>query len=135
MFWSAPWDLSADIAGCQEQYAGTTPRPHAAALAYGARAALSAASNLILSNGRLDPWSSGGVTAPIPGAPPSVVVLFISEAAHHLDLRSSDPSSDPPSVLAARSTEDATMLGWLQTYYSSIGASVPHKVSSLSASL
>ena len=72
----------------------------------------------------VDPWSSGGVTTPIAGAPPSVVVLFIEEAAHHLDLRASDPS-DPEPVVTARSTEDATMLGWLQAHYDDLGQSVP----------
>jgi lysosomal Pro-X carboxypeptidase len=127
MFWVAPWDLNAAIAGCQQQYSGTTPRPFAAALAYGARAALPAASNLILSNGRLDPWSSGGVTAPVPGAPPSVLVLLIDEAAHHLDLRAADPA-DPAPVAAARSAEDQAMLGWLREHYERAGLTVPAEV-------
>jgi len=132
MFWPAPWDLAAAIAGCQAQYAGTTPRPFSAALAYGARAALPAASNLILSNGRLDPWSSGGVTAPVPGAPASLLVLFIAEAAHHLDLRVSDPA-DPAPVVAARSAEDAAMLGWLRAHYEGAGLAVPEAVASVEA--
>lgn len=124
MFWVAPWDLGEAVVGCQQQYAGTTPRPFSAALAYGSRAALPAASNLILSNGRLDPWSSGGVTAPVPGAPASVLVLFIDESAHHLDLRASDPS-DPAPVVAARSAEDQAMLGWLREHYEGRGVAVP----------
>ena len=131
MFWPAPWVLDEAVVGCQQQYAGTTPRPSAAALAYGARAALPAASNLILSNGRLDPWSSGGVTNAIPGAPPSVLVLFIDEAAHHLDLRASDPA-DPLSVVSARAAEDSTMLGWLQAHYEMNGIETPKEIAAAS---
>ena len=58
------------------------PRPNMANLMYGGRS-LDAASNIIFSNGLLDPWSSGGVLK----SHGTVVTVVIPEGAHHLDLR------------------------------------------------
>lgn len=66
MFWIAPWSLQADIAGCQQQF-GLTPRPNMVRIEYGVTD-LSGASNIVFSNGNLDPWSSGGVLTNVTGA-------------------------------------------------------------------
>jgi len=69
-------------------------------------------SNVLFSNGVIDPWHSGGVlTAPNP----NVVSLYIEDSAHHLDLRSPN-AADPASVTAARETEMATIAGWIDQY-------------------
>ena len=77
----------------------TTPRPALADTLYGGRS-LEAASNIVFSNGLLDPWSSGGVLKPVGGT----AALIIPEGAHHLDLRASNPN-DPVSVVDARKKE------------------------------
>ena len=75
------------------------PRPALANTLYGGRS-LEAASNIVFSNGLLDPWSSGGVLKPVGGT----AALIIPEGAHHLDLRAANPK-DPVSVVDARKKE------------------------------
>ncbi|VDN06255.1 unnamed protein product [Thelazia callipaeda] len=64
-----------------------------------------AASNIIFSNGNLDPWSAGGVYDDSPGIQQAkkngVYTFYMLDAAHHLDLRSPN-TCDPPSVMSAR---------------------------------
>lgn len=48
-------------------------------------------SNIIFSNGDLDPWRAGGVLTTIND---DIVVRLIKGGAHHLDLRSPNPA-DP----------------------------------------
>jgi hypothetical protein len=47
--------------------------------------------NIIFSNGQLDPWSAGGVLKQVS---PDVVILYLLNAAHHLDLRTPNPADD-----------------------------------------
>jgi hypothetical protein len=79
-------------------------------------------SNIVFSNGRLDPWSSGGVTANVTGNP-SVIALVIDGGAHHLDLRASNPA-DPPAVTQARLVEAAAIRSWINSYYERRGMGV-----------
>lgn len=71
------------------------------------------ASNIVFSNGDLDPWMNGGFLEP---PSKSVTVLQIHGGAHHLDLRGSNPA-DPPSVTEARQTEFAEIRKWLTAFY------------------
>ena len=65
------------------------------------------------SNGDLDPWAAGGVLES-PSA--SLVSIVIKDAAHHLDLRSSNPD-DTAAVIAARRKEKAVVKRWLRQYW------------------
>lgn len=64
-----------------------------------------AASNIIFTNGNLDPWSPGGVYANTPGIQEAtkngIYTFLIDGSAHHLDLRQPN-TCDPPSVKNAR---------------------------------
>lgn len=62
---------------------------------------ISSASNIIFSNGDLDPWRPGGVLEDVS---PTLVALPVKGGAHHLDLRASNPQ-DPPTVTQAREQE------------------------------
>lgn len=67
---------------------------------------------VFLSNGLLDPWSSGGVLYNLSS---STVAVIIPEGAHHLDLRASNPA-DPFSVRTARDVHRKFIRLWLRNY-------------------
>lgn len=69
------------------------------------------ASNIVFSNGLLDPWSGGGVLR----SPNSdVKIIIMTDTAHHLDLRSSN-AKDPYTVIEARNMEKQAIRQWLST--------------------
>eukprot|EP00041_Stephanoeca_diplocostata_P011815 m.195668 g.195668 ORF g.195668 m.195668 type:complete len:126 (+) comp18682_c0_seq2:1994-2371(+) len=71
---------------------------------------IDATTNIVLSNGALDPWRCGGVDRNLSAS--IVVIPHIAGAAHHLDLRA--PSTfDPPAVVAARREIASVMRQWL----------------------
>lgn len=70
---------------------------------------------LCFSNGLLDPWSSGGV---ISSVSKSAIAVVIPEAAHHLDLRASNPL-DPTSVTVARQYYRQVIWDWIRSHKSS----------------
>jgi len=110
MFEPAPWNLEEYTKECQEAWGpAAVPQPDLANSLYGGRN-LASASNIVFSNGLLDPWSSGGVLKSSPGG---VVAIIIPEGAHHLDLRGSNPS-DPVSVIQARKQERAYIDKWIK---------------------
>ncbi|KAH8413515.1 hypothetical protein KR009_011911 [Drosophila setifemur] len=110
MFRPATWNFKDFAEKCYKDYR-LTPKPYDIILRYGAKH-LEAATNIIFSNGLLDPWSGGGVLQ----APNEMVhVIILPEGAHHLDLRHSDPA-DPPSVRDAREKEAAIIARWIQEF-------------------
>ncbi|CAN0435238.1 unnamed protein product, partial [Hapterophycus canaliculatus] len=63
MFWPSEWDPVAQAAQCVEQY-GVSPREGWGAAEYGGYDSWSQGeriTNVVFSNGRLDPWSDMGV--------------------------------------------------------------------------
>ncbi|DBB07992.1 TPA: hypothetical protein ACH3X3_009367 [Trebouxia sp. C0006] len=108
MFWKQPWDLKAFGKQCKEQW-GVTPRPYWAQINWGGRK-IGTASNIVFSNGLLDPWHGFGV---LQNVSDSVVAIVIPEGAHHLDLMFSN-AMDPPSVTAARNLERQYMHMWIE---------------------
>ena len=104
MFWAAPYNLSFINARCERKFK-TQPRVDWISTYHGGHAGVAAASNIVYSNGLLDPWSSGGVTKQNSS-------VLIALGAHHLDLMFSTPD-DPPCVKAARKTELATIREWI----------------------
>jgi len=110
MFEAAPWDLAAYTKECEEAWGPAgVPQPDLANSLYGGRN-LASASNIVFSNGLLDPWSSGGVLKSSEGG---VVAIIIPEGAHHLDLRGSN-EADPVSVIQARKLERAYIDKWIK---------------------
>ncbi|KAF5294855.1 hypothetical protein FQA39_LY00339 [Lamprigera yunnana] len=74
---------------------------------------LQGASNIIFTNGLLDPWAGGGVLHSLAN---SVLALAMPDAAHHLDLRASHPN-DPVSVINVRMYVQKILRQWLRHYY------------------
>lgn len=107
MFYKDDWDLRKYRAKCEKDF-HVTPDVDKAVLMFGGRK-ISAASNIIFSNGDLDPWSSGGVLHTISD---SLIAVYMEGAAHHLDLRASNPD-DPESVVKARTLEKKYITKWL----------------------
>ncbi|XP_021718453.1 lysosomal Pro-X carboxypeptidase-like isoform X2 [Chenopodium quinoa] len=69
-------------------------------------------SNIIFSNGLLDPWSGGSV---LQNVSESLVALVTEEGAHHLDLRASTPN-DPDWLVQQRVSEIRLIKGWIDDY-------------------
>lgn len=114
MFYPMPWSLASYVANCVRTYDGTVPRPDWVATHYGGHN-IGEYSNIVFSNGDLDPWSGGGVLANQSASLPAV---YIEGGAHHLDLRASNPA-DPPSVVAARAFHRRSIAKWLEEWSAS----------------
>ena len=104
----APYDYNASARSCEASW-GVVPRESWARIGLGGKR-IGAASNILFSNGRLDPWSGGGVLSTISPTLPAVV---IPSGAHHIDLMFSDPA-DPADVTAARAEEIGILHGWME---------------------
>lgn len=108
MFFPNPWNLTQVRKDCERKY-GMTPDVNKAVLMFGGKN-ISAASNIIFSNGDIDPWSAGGVLKTVSD---SVIAVYMEGAAHHLDLREPNPA-DPESVKHARIVEEMYIRRWLR---------------------
>ncbi|XP_030009006.1 lysosomal Pro-X carboxypeptidase [Sphaeramia orbicularis] len=108
MFEADEWNFQAFSDECSAMF-GVRPRAEWAGTVYGGKD-IASHSNIIFSNGGLDPWSSGGVTVNISA---SVVSILIPDGAHHLDLRYRN-DKDPPSVRAARALELQYFREWIK---------------------
>eukprot|EP00965_Chrysotila_dentata_P082737 2729969-Pleurochrysis_carterae.AAC.1 len=107
MFWPQPFNLTQVSAGCMQRW-GVAVRPYWATVQYGGQR-IRAASNIVWSNGGLDPWRGGGVTRNVSD---SLVAIIIPNVGHHMDLMFSNPL-DPPAVVAARELERTHMRRWV----------------------
>ncbi|XP_060903022.1 lysosomal Pro-X carboxypeptidase [Labrus mixtus] len=108
MFEPEEWNFQAFSDECNVIF-GVRPRADWADIVYGGKN-IASHSNIIFSNGGLDPWSAGGVTHNITD---SLVSIMIPDGAHHLDLRYSN-DHDPPSVRQARALEVKYFREWIK---------------------
>ena len=79
MYPCSHFDLNASIRSCLAEH-GVAPRASWPNIGLGGKR-IEAASNIIFSNGKLDPWHLGGVLKNISD---SLVAIVIDDAAHHL---------------------------------------------------
>lgn len=108
MFEPTKWDFHAYSEECHLSW-GVRPRPDWIITNYGGKN-ISSHSNIVFSNGDLDPWSAGGVRKSISD---TLIAITITDGAHHLDLRSKNPK-DTLSVQKARTQEIQHMKEWIQ---------------------
>ena len=76
---------------------------------------IGAASNIVFSNGDLDPWHPGGVLE-APSESSSIIALLIPQAAHHLDLFWPN-ANDTAAVIHARLEEKRNIQTWIDEAY------------------
>eukprot|EP00903_Cladosiphon_okamuranus_P013794 g12837.t1 len=114
MFWVANWDPAGQAVQCMEQF-GVSPRDGWGAAEYGGYDSWTQVTNVVFSNGRLDPWSEMGVVDQ-DRAGAGVKVIMMDQAAHHLDLFFEHPL-DPQDVLDARKVEMDMVESWVDQAY------------------
>mgnify|MGYP001168955549 FL=1 len=110
MYWPSPWNETNEFRYCRDSY-DVQPRPYFAQETYGGRKMVeNFASNIIFSNGLLDPWHLLGV---LETSNPRVVLVKMDEGAHHNDLMFSS-KDDPTSVKRARILEVKEIQNWVE---------------------
>ena len=70
---------------------------------------ITSASNIVFSNGLLDPWSSAGV---LQNLSDTLLAVIIDLGGHHLDLFF-PTKNDPESVIKAREIEEQEIRKWI----------------------
>ncbi|XP_064479463.1 lysosomal Pro-X carboxypeptidase-like [Ornithodoros turicata] len=108
--WSSPFNATELNERCLKKY-NVIPDVDKIANTYGGKH-IQAASNIIFSNGNLDPWSGGGILESISE---TLVALTVEDGAHHYDLRAAHPD-DSDSVRAVRAKEKEYIRLWLDQY-------------------
>jgi len=108
MFPVLPYDEAAREAYCKKTW-NVTPSDEWITVQYWGRD-IKTATNIVFSNGLLDPWHQGG---PQTDLSDSLKAIIVADGAHHLDLRGSDPA-DPESVRNARYLEILEIIKWIK---------------------
>ena len=103
------WNYQASFENCQNVW-NVTPRPEWARIGLlGKR--IESASNIVFSNGLLDPWHGGGVLQNISD---TLLAVLIPNGAHHIDLMFTSPEDKKyPDVLWARAFEREQIQKWI----------------------
>ncbi len=110
------WDEQAFTDGCSSRF-GRIPQYDWALDVFGGRDITkdwASTSNIIFSNGDLDPFLSGCVTTN--NTSPDNIALVMKDAAHHLDIRLPVADKDPQSVVEGRDIERTWIKKWIKDY-------------------
>ncbi|EGI66041.1 PREDICTED: lysosomal Pro-X carboxypeptidase [Acromyrmex echinatior] len=110
MFEPVKWNITDYNNICFKKYS-VSPQPYLVCEEYGCKN-FNSASNIIFSNGLLDPWASGGV---LRNLSQSAIAILMPDAAHHLDLRETN-SNDPYSVRMTRKFHQFWIYQWIREY-------------------
>ncbi|GFY71245.1 lysosomal Pro-X carboxypeptidase [Trichonephila inaurata madagascariensis] len=110
MFEPKSWDFNEFSLECWKKF-NVKPNENVSYIMYGGKD-ITASSNIIFTNGRLDPWYGGGILQSLSD---TLIAIVIEDAAHHLDLRSSN-AADPDSVKNARYTIKKWIYKWISEY-------------------
>ncbi|GFT13338.1 lysosomal Pro-X carboxypeptidase [Nephila pilipes] len=110
MFEPKSWDFNEFSLECWKKFS-VKPNENASYIMYGGKD-IAASSNIIFTNGKLDPWYGGGILQSLSD---TLIAIVMEDAAHHLDLRSSN-IADPDSVKKARYTIKKWISKWISEY-------------------
>lgn len=108
MFETRPWDFSKYSQWCYRKFGVYTRDQQWNLLEYGGNN-LRYFSNIVFSNGLMDPWSCGGVLQNISQ---SIWAVNITDGVHHIDLRKAD-GADTNYVIEARKFHVRAIKKWL----------------------
>lgn len=108
MFEITNWDYTNYSKECSKKYGIIPYSVDQILLQHGGRI-LKYSSNIVFSNGLLDPWASGSI---LKNVSDTVVSILIPEAAHHYDLRGANPV-DTQYVIDARKFHVTQIRKWL----------------------
>lgn len=114
MFFEQPWNETAAVLECERRW-GVRPKTLWATTVFGGRR-LSWASNVVWTNGYLDPWAGLGVQESLS---PSLVAMILPGGAHHLDFMWSN-DLDPEPVIEARKTQMKLIRQWMLNKYRAV---------------
>ncbi len=116
MFFPQPWNETDAVLECERRW-GVRPKTLWATTAFGGKR-LSWASNVVWTNGYLDPWAGLGVQESLS---PSLVAMMLPGGAHHLDFMWSN-DLDPEPVIEARKTQMRLLRQWILNKYRAVAA-------------
>lgn len=119
MFYNMPWQPAAVTSGCQSSY-GVTPDFYWGKVGYGGRAVSSTATNIVFTNGELDPWRAGGIVPTSDSkvlANPGTTALIVTNAGHHMDLMFSAPQDSLTNVIQVRTIELEHIARWISEHH------------------
>uniref|UniRef100_A0A1B0CY54 Lysosomal Pro-X carboxypeptidase n=1 Tax=Lutzomyia longipalpis TaxID=7200 RepID=A0A1B0CY54_LUTLO len=108
MFEPEQWDFKKYSDDCFKKF-GVRPRSEFEMITRYGGYQIDSATNIVFSNGLLDPWSGAGVLRTPNNR---IKIVIIPEGAHHIDLRAKN-DKDPQSVRAARQIHINTIKEWL----------------------
>ena len=109
MFWNSPWNHDEEVSACQQQWNGVTPQADWVQINYGGYGVSTWGSNIVFSNGQLDPWHGGGI---LTATAPRITTVLIPDVGHHIDLMFSNPK-DTDAIRAARAIEVEMIGKWI----------------------
>lgn len=112
LFENSAWNFTEYSDNCYKQF-GVRPRNEKVPILEFGGKEIETASNIVFSNGLLDPWSSGGVIANVSEQVSSVLM---PSGAHHSDLRSAN-ELDSEDVKSARLFHKKHIQKWLDKFY------------------
>ncbi|KAJ8920963.1 hypothetical protein NQ315_015757 [Exocentrus adspersus] len=108
MFETTAWDFKNYSDECFRKFGVKSSNRHWPILQYGGTN-LKYFSNIVFSNGLMDPWSCGGVLRNVSS---TIWAVNITDGAHHVDLRGADPA-DTNYVVEARKMHVKAIKKWL----------------------
>ncbi|XP_047985262.1 lysosomal Pro-X carboxypeptidase [Leguminivora glycinivorella] len=110
MFEPVPWNFTSYSKECYDKFK-VYPKEQSGKTAYGGDR-IQAASNIVFSNGLMDPWAGGGILNSISD---TVQAVIIFNGAHHLDLMPANPA-DPDTVKMTRNTHKEHIRKWIAEF-------------------